>query len=320
MRNYEIFIKIKDDLSDIDRNYILDKIKEQMEKYHVKREGTHYFYPLQHGIADMRQCIGFYVALEKYKQYFELFSYNSYFEGAIQYREGEMNLTVKDKNVYVVSDIHNHAEYFKRLLQYINFSENDLLIINGDIFDRGYEPMEVYREIISHPNIQVIQGNHDVWVARKIIEVYGKEYIGPYLSYDSVDFLERQMTKEELLRLAKWIMKQPYYIKLNLDGKKYQIAHAQTFPTPERMWDKSKLYLGDEHHSYVIKGLEELDDCVSVIGHTPTNDRKIWISPSGKTIRTDCGVGFEHPDGRLGAIRLNDMKTFYVGEYDETEE
>lgn len=43
MRNYKIFIKIKDDLSDTDRNYILDKIKEQMEKYHVKREGTHYF-------------------------------------------------------------------------------------------------------------------------------------------------------------------------------------------------------------------------------------------------------------------------------------
>ena len=45
-----------------------------------------------------------------------------------------MDITIDDnRNVYVVSDIHNYADGFKRLLKKIQFNENDLLIIDGDI-------------------------------------------------------------------------------------------------------------------------------------------------------------------------------------------
>ena len=47
-----------------------------------------------------------------------------------------MDITIDDnRNVYVVSDIHNYADGFKRLLKKIQFNENDLLIIDGDIFN-----------------------------------------------------------------------------------------------------------------------------------------------------------------------------------------
>lgn len=66
-------------------------------------------------------------------------------------------ITIDDnRNVYVVSDIHNYADGFKRLLKKIQFNENDLLIIDGDIFDRGDKPVELYFEILKYPNIQVI--------------------------------------------------------------------------------------------------------------------------------------------------------------------
>ena len=48
-----------------------------------------------------------------------------------------MNLSVVNKKVYVVSDIHNDADRFKLLLEKINFSKDDILIVAGDIFDRG---------------------------------------------------------------------------------------------------------------------------------------------------------------------------------------
>lgn len=102
--------------------------------------------------------------------------------------------------------------------------------------------------------------------------------------------------------------------EMNLNGTRYRIAHAQTYKTPERMWDKSKLYMGDEHYEYFIRGMEENEDYISVVGHTATENRKIWVSPSGRTIRTDCGNGYKpyNCERALGAIRLNDMKEFYV--------
>ena len=83
-----------------------------------------------------------------------------------------MNLEITNRYIYVVSDIHNDASGFKELLDKIAFSKHDLLIINGDIFDRGDEPVDRYFEILRHSNLQVVQENHDVWLAREILEKY----------------------------------------------------------------------------------------------------------------------------------------------------
>lgn len=225
-----------------------------------------------------------------------------------------MNLKITNRYVYVVSDIHNDASSFKELLDKIAFSTDDLLIINGDIFDRGNEPLDLYFEILKHSNIQVVQGNHDVWLAREILEKYDNQKVGQYIRYNSLPLLEERLVPVDLINLAKWIQSQPYYINLDLNGTKYQIAHAQTYPTPERIWDKSKLYMGDEHYECFIREMEESDEYISVVGHTPTEDKKIWVSPSGRTIRTDCGNGYKpyNCEGYLAALRLNDMKEFYV--------
>ena len=225
-----------------------------------------------------------------------------------------MDLSVRNKRVYVVSDIHNDADGFKELLRRIGFTSEDILIINGDVFDRGEKPVELYFEILKYPNIYMIQGNHDVWVAREIFGKYAGEKVGQYISYNTVSILEQRLTPVDMINLANWIKEKPYYINLTLDGKKYQIAHAQTYLTPERLWDKSKIYMGDDHYEDFIRGLEEHDEFISVVGHTATEDKRIWVSESGKTIRIDCGAGYQcyNCSGNLGAIRLNDMEEFYV--------
>lgn len=225
-----------------------------------------------------------------------------------------MDLSVSNKRVYVVSDIHNDADGFKELLRQIGFTSEDILIINGDVFDRGEKPVELYFEILKYPNIYMIQGNHDVWVAREILGKYAGEKVGQYISYNTVSILEQRLTPVDMINLANWIKEKPYYINLTLDGKKYQIAHAQTYLTPERLWDKSKIYMGDDHYEDFIRGLEEHDEFISVVGHTATEDKRIWVSESGKTIRIDCGAGYQcyNCSGNLGAIRLNDMEEFYV--------
>ena len=152
-----------------------------------------------------------------------------------------MNLTITHSNVYAISDIHNDADGFIEMLKVIDFSDDDTLILDGDIFDRGDKPVELYFEILKHPNIYAIQGNHDVWVKREIFEKYANEQVGEYISYNTVSILEQRLTPVDMIELAKWIDSKPYYINLTLDGEKFQIAHAQTYLTPERLWDKSKL-------------------------------------------------------------------------------
>ena len=100
-----------------------------------------------------------------------------------------MDLNISNRNVYVISDIHNDADGFIELLELIEFSKKDLLIIDGDIFDRGNKPVELYFEILKHPNIQVVQGNHDVWLSREILEKYENEEVGEYISYNSLEIL-----------------------------------------------------------------------------------------------------------------------------------
>ena len=73
--------------------------------------------------------------------------------------------------------------------------------------------------------------------------------------------------------------------------------------------------MGDDvHYDDFICGLEEYADFISVVGHTATENRRIWRSPSGRTIRTDCGNGYKpyNCEGYLAALRLNDMSEFYV--------
>lgn len=225
-----------------------------------------------------------------------------------------MNLTVNNQNVYVVSDIHNDADGFIELIKVISFSKEDILIIDGDIFDRGEKPVELYFEILKHSNIYVIQGNHDVWVRREIRERYAGEKVGEYISYNTVSIMEKRLTPVDLLQLSDWISSHPYYILLDLNGTKYQISHAQTYLTPERIFDMSKFYMGDAHYDYFITGKEAQGNMISIVGHVATDNLKIWKSEKGNLIRIDCGAGYKcyNCTGYLGAIRLNDMQEFYI--------
>ena len=51
-----------------------------------------------------------------------------------------MELSVSNKRVYVVSDIHNDADGFKELLRLIKFGEDDILIIKD--YPNAYHQFE----------------------------------------------------------------------------------------------------------------------------------------------------------------------------------
>ncbi|MBI6024481.1 fructose-bisphosphatase class III [Clostridium perfringens] len=63
--------------------------------------------------------------------------------------------------IYITSDIHGKYSSLKIILEHVNFSENDQLIINGDLMDRGSELGLLIDFVLNNSNVDVILGNHE---------------------------------------------------------------------------------------------------------------------------------------------------------------
>ena len=182
---------------------------------------------------------------------------------------------VVNKKVYVVSDIHNDADRFKLLLEKIDFAEDDILILAGDIFDRGSQPIELYFEILKHANIQVIQGNHDVWLAREIMEKYAGEKVGEYISYNTLSIMEQRMTVVDLLNLATTVKRTPYGYKGIDDARVKILANAiEKYGGGDIVLSSDWKVLDRNHddYRYLVSKLEQCE--LKISDHTIDKERK----------------------------------------------
>ena len=69
---------------------------------------------------------------------------------------------------YVISDIHGSYESFIKMLKLIGFSNDDRLIILGDICDRGTDSAEIYLDVMKRKNVLCLKGNHEL-MAEKVL-------------------------------------------------------------------------------------------------------------------------------------------------------
>ena len=67
-------------------------------------------------------------------------------------------------STYVMSDFHGRHDFFMRMLEKIDFSENDTLYILGDVADRGPDGIKTFMYIMDKPNIVYLVGNHDLFL------------------------------------------------------------------------------------------------------------------------------------------------------------
>ncbi len=79
-----------------------------------------------------------------------------------------------DGRVIIISDIHGELDLFKELLHKVNFKDEDYLIINGDLCEKGRNSIGVVNYVIdlvvSKPNVYVIEGNCEVVVEALVNE------------------------------------------------------------------------------------------------------------------------------------------------------
>ncbi|HDR7566416.1 MULTISPECIES: metallophosphoesterase [Bacillus] len=83
-------------------------------------------------------------------------------------------LIPKGVRVIVISDIHGELNLLKELLHKVNFKDEDYLIINGDLCEKGRNSIGVVNYVmdlvVSKPNVYVIEGNCEAVVEALVNE------------------------------------------------------------------------------------------------------------------------------------------------------
>lgn len=227
---------------------------------------------------------------------------------------------------YVVSDLHGSFEKFKELLKKINFTDNDVMYVVGDIVDVGEDPMGLLCDLSMRYNVIPIVGDHELKAlkylsaADKMLrdgaapdpEIMGEmtEWVrdGGFPTLEGFKNLDDDM-KEGIIE---YLEELSLYEEVEVKGRKYLLVHAgiADFDGDTPIED----YMPEDFVSEAVD-LERtyFDDVTLIVGHVPTytidgaDKGKIYYGEN--CIVLDCGVAYGEA---LGCLRLEDGKEFYV--------
>lgn len=105
----------------------------------------------------------------------------------------------KNKRILVTSDVHGNLKYLEKVLEKANFCDDDILIIVGDIVEKGTESLKTLRfvkKLCEKGNTIALIGNVDAWrmyIIEKLCEDNAKElfdYVESYREWKGTSFYE----------------------------------------------------------------------------------------------------------------------------------
>ena len=238
--------------------------------------------------------------------------------------------------IYVMSDLHGCYEEYIKMLNLINFNDNDTLYILGDICDRGPSPMKILLHMMEHDNIIPIYGNHDLlaYPALAKIGLYSKEvlkdrdyaithYLMEYEEYREYLYwlsdggrttLEdyNHLSISEKRKIIKYLSDFKYYDEIKVNNINYVLIHGgfNDFNPNKELYEYTVNELTNSRLDY---NKIYYKDKIIISGHTPTKliDKEYTgkIIKKNNHIAIDCGCVFKCG---LGCICLDNMKEYYV--------
>lgn len=228
---------------------------------------------------------------------------------------------------YVLSNLYGHYAEYKQMLELIGFrNDKDVLYILGDIVDHGEGSMELIRDASVRLNVYSIAGEHD-YKALKMLSEFEKtltsgstpddNYIKEmteWVSNGGRPTLEayRKLDADMREGVLEYLADMPLYEEIDVKGKTYLLLHAGiTDFSPDI--DLDELVPDDFFAEPIDPRKKYYDDKTIIAGHTPVTeenggDGRVFYGNG--SILIDCGI---ERGGRLGCLRLEDGKEFYVG-------
>ena len=222
--------------------------------------------------------------------------------------------------IFVMSDIHGQYDLFLKMLDKIKLKREDLLVIIGDICDRGKKSYEIYMKCMKMRklvyNLKFILGNHEDMLLEDLENDYPIRYETEYSVFRNSKYFENKDMKdwheENFLEEIEWLVKWLKNCPLIISGNENIFVHAglDLKKVLEKQEKETVLWTREEFWLMENVELEEYKGKNIYFGHTPNINGRI----SKKTDRIkgiDCGAFFTH---FLGCIEVKSQEEIYVYE------
>jgi serine/threonine protein phosphatase 1 len=226
---------------------------------------------------------------------------------------------------YVVSDLHGCFDKFKRLLSKINFNDNDVMYVVGDIVDYGEEPIELLCDLSMRYNVIPIVGDADLRafeLLRELDKMLGGASPDPEILGKMAEWIQdggaktmegfKALYEDMREGVLEYLEDMSLYEELEIKGKKYLLVHAgiADYDADTDLDD----YMPED---FVCESVDPeyplIDGTTLIVGHKPTYEiegaEKGKIYHGDGSIFLDCGAAYDEP---LGCICLETGKEYYI--------
>ena len=225
--------------------------------------------------------------------------------------------------IYIASDLHGEYGLFMKLLEKINFSDSDSMIICGDIIDKGKESVKLLKTVFSMKNVTAILGNHEYAFLKYYRSILGEspknfddvlEKLWRYFPEDSekIDFetVDAIEALPAYLEFDKFICVHSG-IPLGDDGENLPLCHASVeelvfdrrFKNPEVTHKSPKCVFFGHTHTDAVCGRNV------ILGHLRDGVENPRDVSDFYKIHLDTGA---FCSGVMGCFCVDTMKAHYV--------
>ena len=184
-------------------------------------------------------------------------------------------------SVWVIGDIHGFSVTFENLVDILQLSENDRVVVLGDLIDRGPDSYSVVKTVQADSRIYSTKGNHEqmmvegfipkgishkleanLWLRNGGIET-AASYIRAFTNHNGEE--DSAALEQEIIADKKWMNSLPAHVILD----KWRLVHAGYDPRTDldEQGEAEHLWIRTPFHNSTTAIDEQR--CV-VFGHTPT--------------------------------------------------
>ena len=221
--------------------------------------------------------------------------------------------------IYVCSDIHGQYDLFKKILDKINFSDEDKMFVLGDAIDRGPEGIKLLQDLVDRKNVFFLLGNHELMMCDSLFtENYRRaeaNWLDPRNGGNITKKQFFELEEDEQLKIVEFLRDAYLQCELILPNHTYLLSHSSFLPR------QGTVQCGEvDHHlihrvvwnspwrewEYESKDTYQ-DGRIHIIGHVPVHGvigeeegfgsekafkeyiPKAYIDDNGAIINIDCG-------------------------------
>lgn len=194
--------------------------------------------------------------------------------------------------IYCFSDLHGRYKLWEQIKNYIK--SDDIVYCLGDCIDRGHDGYKILKEVLEHPQITTLLGNHEDFFLRCVPAFFQDnffdydlwcEWNGGFPTW--MDTMNAPVGEvSEIIKLLKIL---PLHKELTIGNKKIYLSHSGYNPwelNHEFMrgvkekdiytWDRKHISSDWVYDSQVYKDQFDFDNSYIIHGHTPVQKFTGW--------------------------------------------